>query len=201
MRLFPAAALVLAAAVLNAQGPTNAQGPPPVLRPSPEFTVRLMDGNHLSLSSLRGKVVALLFVHTTCPHCQHASQIFSRLFAEYGARGFQPIDVAFNPMANLYVKDFVTQNNVSYPVGFSPPEDVLNYLGIPVVQRYVVPQIAWIDRKGNIRSQTTPMGEEKFLQESYWRSMIEALTKEPASEPARKTPAHRTTAAKKSPTA
>jgi len=189
MRLVQAATLVLAATTLNAQDL-------PVLRHSPEFTIRTPDGSQTLLSSFHGKVVALLFVHTTCPHCQHASEVFTRLYAEYGAKGFQPVAVAFNPMANLYVKDFVRDHGVTFPVGFSPPEDVLNYLNIPVVARYVVPQIVWIDRKGNIRSQTPPMGDEKLLGEASWRATIEALVKEPATEPAHHTSAHHSTSAK-----
>jgi peroxiredoxin len=185
MRLIRGAALLLAAAfVVTAQEP-------PILKPSPEFKIRFVDGSQVALSSFRGKVVALLFVHTTCPHCQHASEVFSHLSAEYGARGFQPIDVAFNPMANLYVRDFVKDHNITYPVGFDTPENVMNYLGFSIMDRYVVPQIVWIDRKGNIRSQTPPMGDDKLLKEEYWRSMIEMLTKEPMETP--KTTTHRTT--------
>ncbi len=72
----------------------------------------------MPLSSLRGKVVGLLFVHTTCPHCQHASQVFTKLYQEYKPRGFEAVDVAFNTMANLYVKDFVKDYQIGYPVGF-----------------------------------------------------------------------------------
>lgn len=185
MRLIRGAALALAATL------AVAAQEPPIVRPSPEFKIRFVDGTQNTLSSYRGKVVALLFVHTTCPHCQHASEVFSRLYAEYGSRGFQPIDVAFNTMANLYVRDFVKDHNVNYPVGFDSPENVMNYLGFSIMDRYVVPQVVWIDRKGNIRSQTPPMGEDKLLQESYWRNMIETLTKEPMEGP--KTTTHRTT--------
>jgi peroxiredoxin len=190
MRLIRGAALLLAATL------AVAAQEPPIVRPSPEFKIRFVDGTQNTLSSYRGKVVALLFVHTTCPHCQHASEVFSRFYTEYGARGFQPIDVAFNTMANLYVRDFVKDHNVNYPVGFDTPENVMNYLGFSIMDRYVVPQIVWIDRKGNIRSQTPPMGDDKLLQESYWRNMIETLTKEPVEGP--KTTTHRsTTTAKK----
>jgi peroxiredoxin len=198
MRLIPGAALVLAAAVtVGAQAPPAQT--PAVPRPSPEFKVHFVDGTQVPLSSFRGKVVALLFVHTTCPHCQHASEVFTRLYNEYGARGFQPIDVAFNPMANLYVRDFVKDHNVAYPVGFDTPENVLGYLGMSVMERYVVPQIVWIDRKGVIRSQSPPMGDEKLLTEAYWRNMIETLTKESATDASPKTSTHRTTSAKKAP--
>jgi hypothetical protein len=104
--------------------------------------------------------------------------------------------VAFNEMANLFVKDFVKDFGINYPVGFSPREPVLDYLGIPVMDRFVVPQIVWIDRKGNIRSQTPPMGDDKLLNETYWREMIEKLLKEPV-ESAKKPSVHKATSAKK----
>jgi|HubBroStandDraft_6_1064221.scaffolds.fasta_scaffold204575_2 thiol-disulfide isomerase/thioredoxin len=189
MRFLAAAVLLSAALTLRAQAP-------PVLRPSPKFDVKFPDGNQLPLSSLKGKVVGLLFVHTTCPHCQRTSQVFTKLYQEYKPRGFEAVDVAFNPMANIYVRDFVKDYQIGYPVGFSAPDDVLNYLGFSVMERYVVPQIVWIDRQGNIRSQTPPMGDEKLLQESYWRNMIETLLKEPA-EPAKKVPTKTTSSAKR----
>ncbi|MBZ5607744.1 MAG: TlpA family protein disulfide reductase [Acidobacteriia bacterium] len=195
MRLIRGAVLLSAAAVM-----AFAADAPPVIRPAPDYKIRFVDGTQVPLSSFRGKVVALLGVFTTCPHCQHASEVFTRLASEYGSRGFQPIDVAFNSMANLYVRDFVNEHHISYPVGFDTPENVLGFLGYSVMERYVVPQIVWIGRNGNIRSQTPPNGDEKLLNEAYWRQMIETLTKEPVSAPAHKTTStHHTTSAKKTP--
>jgi peroxiredoxin len=187
MRFLAAAVLLSAALTLQAQAP-------PVLRHSPEFVIKFTDGNQMLLSSLKGKVVGLLFVHTTCPHCQRTSQVFTKLYQEYKARGFEAVDVAFNTMANMYVRDFVKDYQIGYPVGYAASDDVLNYMGFSVMERYVVPQIVWIDRQGNIRSQTPPMGDEKLLQESYWRNMIETLLKEPA-DPGKKVPT--TTSAKR----
>ncbi len=164
---------------------------PPAPRPAPDFTIKYADGNQLPLSSLKGKVVALSFVFTTCPHCQHAAEVFSKLYTEYGPRGFQPVSVAFNDMANLFVDDFVKQHNVNYRVGFSPLDPVLEFLGISRMERYAVPQIVWIDRKGIIRSQTPPQdNDEKLLTEPYWREMIEALLKEPAETTRKRSPTH-----------
>jgi peroxiredoxin len=159
-------------------------------RPAPEFMVKYADGNQVPLSSFKGKVVALTFIFTTCIHCQHASQTFSKLYNEYGPHGFQPVGVAINDMANLFVDDFVKNNNVTYRVGYSPLDPVLEFLGMSRMERYVVPQIVWIDRKGLIRSQTPPLGDEKLLAEPYWREMIETLLKEPA-ETTKKHPATR----------
>lgn len=198
MRLACAALMLSAGIGLYAATPkadVPKSGAPPIIRKSPEFVIKFNDGHQMLLSSLRGKVVALLMVHTTCPHCQHTSQVFSQLYSEYGPRGFQPVDAAFNTMANMLVPDFIKQNNVNYPVGFSSPEEVMAYLGYNVMQRYTVPQIVWIDKKGNIRSQTTAMDSDpgydpQKYTEGYWRNMIETLLKEPATEPAHHTAAH-----------
>jgi thiol-disulfide isomerase/thioredoxin len=201
MRLACATLLLFAGVGLNAATP-KAEAPksdaPPVLRKSPEFVIKFVDGKQMLLSDLKGKVVALLMVHTTCPHCQHTSQVFTQFYNEYGARGFQPVDAAFNTMANMYVADFVKNFRIGYPVGYSSPEEVMAYLGYNIMERYTVPQIVWIDRKGNIRSQTPSAGDDQTLYtESYWRNMIETLLKEPATAP----PAHRTSAAKAHPVA
>lgn len=170
---------------------------PPVPRPAPRFTVHFPAGGAMLLSSLKGKVAAILFVHTTCPHCQHTSQIFSRLYAEFGSRGFEPVDVAFNPMASMLVPDFVKDFGITYPTGYGTDVDVLNFLGIPIMERYVVPQIVWLDRKGNIRSQTNPVsGDDKLRTESYWREMIETLLKEPAQTTSRPATPHHAQARK-----
>ncbi len=137
---------------------------PAVLRPSPEFVIRMPDGKQLLLSSFRGQVVALIFVHTTCPICQEASRVFTKLSAEYGARGFQPVDVAFNSMADLYVPEFAENFAISYPVGSSTLEEVMEYLGLPAHQRFTIPQIVWIDRKGDIRVANT---------RKKWRSNVD----------------------------
>lgn len=195
MRLACAAFLLFAGIGLNAATPkadAPASEAPPVLRKSPEFVIKFTDGHQMLLSSLKGKVVALLMVHTTCPHCQHTSQVFTQLYKEYGPRGFQPVDAAFNTMANMYVNDFVKNFGIGYPVGYSTPEEVMAYLGYNVMERYTVPQIVWIDRRGNIRSQTTALGDEAQLYtEGYWRNMIETLLKEPATGAA---PHHTTSA-------
>ena len=174
MRLIATVAVLSSALFLRAEMP-------PVLRPAPEFVIQYNDGHQALLSSFRGKVVALEFLYTTCPHCQHSSQVFSKLNGEFASKGFQPLGVAFNEMPQMLVPDFIKQNNVNFPVGFSPRDAVLTFLGIPVIERFVVPQIVWIDRKGMIRSQTPALGDEKQLQEGYWREMIETLTKEPES--------------------
>src|SRR5260370_23411969 len=79
---------------------------PAVPRPAPDFTIQFPGGQTMQLSSFRGKVVALEFLFTTCPHCAHASQVFSKLSTEYVPKGFQPLGVAFNELLDMLFSHF-----------------------------------------------------------------------------------------------
>jgi len=171
---FACVALFFFTALLQATDP----GPLPVLRPAPDFVINYPGGQKQALNKYRGKVVALEMLFTTCPHCQNAARVFSKLYAEYGAKGFQPVGVAFNEATDAKVTEFVKGTGATYPIGYAERENVLKFLSFSTIDRLVVPQIIWIDRSGNIRSQTPVAGDEKMLQEAYWREMIETLLKE-----------------------
>src|ERR1700675_3274631 len=142
-------AFLLSTVVLLANDPAL-----PVLRPAPDFVIHYPGGQKQLLNKYRGKVVALELLYTTCPHCQNASRIFTKLYAEYGSKGFQPVGVAFNEVSEAQVTDFVKLTGATYPIGYSGREAVLSFLNLSAIERFVVPKIIWIARSGNIRSQT-----------------------------------------------
>lgn len=155
-----------------------------VPRPSPEYTIKLTTGRQLLLSSYRGKVVALLFISTDCPHCADTCQMMERIQKEYGPRGFQTLAVAFNPMAIMLVPEFVQRTKVTFPVGYDERDPVLKYLEISPMFRLYVPIVVFLDRKGVIRAQH--LGDDNFFsaQEKNIRATLENLLKEPAQAPA-----------------
>ena len=156
----------------------------PVLpRKSPELTFTDTSGKPVSLSSYKGKVVLLAFMYTTCPHCQREAQMVTKLQQEYGPRGFQALGIAFNftdkeapAVRAATVSRFNQEFGVGFPTGHSGQEAVQVYLGLSVMDRYVVPQIALLDRQGNIVKQSDPtMGSEELQTESTLRAAIEKL--------------------------
>ena len=165
-----------------------------VPRPSPEYAIRLATGQQLLLSQYRGKVVALMFVQTTCPHCQQTCQLVEKLDKEYGPRGFQPLAVAFNDMAVMLVPDFIKQSGLSFPVGYDTRDPVFTYIQRSPALKTYVPMMVFVDKRGVIRGPY--MGDDKFFapesQEKNIREMIEKLLKEPAG---RKSPSATTKAA------
>jgi thiol-disulfide isomerase/thioredoxin len=147
----------------------------PAIRKAPELAFTVPGQGQKLLSQYRGKVVALELIFTTCPHCQAASHVMGRLQNELGPRGFQAIDVAFNDNADLLVDGFIKEQQTHFPVGWTTRDQVLSFLGISAVERFVVPQLILIDREGMIHYQTPPLGDENSYQESTIRNRLEML--------------------------
>lgn len=148
---------------------------PIVPRPAGEFTYSDLKGKNHALSSLRGKVVLVQFLSTTCPHCQTMSQMLSRLQAEFGPQGFQAIGVAFNEATAEMTASYVDKHHVAIPVGVAPREAVLGYLGFSVMERVSVPQVLIIDRAGQVQEQSERAGTPQLGDEAYLREKIVRL--------------------------
>jgi len=158
----------------------------PVPRPSKEFTITLTSGKQTLLSSYRGKVVMMACMFTTCPHCQALSKIITKLQGELGPRGFQAVGVAFNDEVNTpnnaanaqVTANFVNEFGVGFPMGYAPRPSVMSYLGLSDVERWVVPQVVIIDRKGVVRAQSAAQGTADLQTETYLRKYLGELLDE-----------------------
>jgi thiol-disulfide isomerase/thioredoxin len=153
------------------------------LRKAPELAFTLPGEGERLLSQYRGKVVALEFILTTCPHCQAASRLMTRLQQEYGGRGFQALDVAINGLddgrtpqqADVLVETFSRNFQVGFPVGWVPRDRFVPFMGFSFAELTVVPQLVLMDRKGYIHYQTPAKGEENAMKEATLRQRIEEL--------------------------
>ena len=157
------------------------------LRKAPELAFTIPGQGQKLLSQYRGKVVALEFILTTCPHCQAASHVMTQFQQEYGPRGFQALDLAINALdegrteaqAGQIVQAFTRQFQVGFPVGFIPRDQMMSFMGFSLAERMVVPQLVLIDRKGYIHYQTPASDAtdewEKLMNDSAIRQHIEEL--------------------------
>lgn len=168
----------------------------PAIRKAPEVAFTVPGQGQKLLSQFRGKVIALEFIFTTCPHCQAASHVMSRMQKDFGSRGFQAIDVAFNDNADLLVGEFAKEQQTNFPVGWTTRDQVLAFMGISTVDRFVVPQLILIDREGMIHYQTPPLGDEESYKEDVVRKRVELLLNA-SSTRQRTSGAHRSVVASK----
>lgn len=162
-------ALLLGMSLLASAGET--------LRKAPELSFTIPGKGPQLLSQYRGKVVALSFIFTTCPHCQAESKVLTKFQQEFGARGLQVLDVAVNPNADLLVENFSKDYQVGFPVGWIPQDQMVAFMGFSSA-RFVVPQLVLIDRKGMIHYQTPALEDEnwdKLMKEDAIHQHIEEL--------------------------
>jgi thiol-disulfide isomerase/thioredoxin len=156
-------------------------------RKAPELAFHLPGEGQRLLSQYRGKVVAIEFIFTTCPHCQAAAKVNSKLYSEYASRGFQMIDLAINlndhgpisdQQAASMAQEFATTYGANFPVGWVDKNQMLAFMDFSIMDRLVVPQIVLIDRKGFIRYQTPATSGpewEKVMNEPALHAHIEEL--------------------------
>jgi thiol-disulfide isomerase/thioredoxin len=148
---------------------------PALPRKAPELAINLPGSGPKLLSQYRGHVVALEFIETTCPHCQAASKVMSRIQTAYKSRGLQVLDAAINPNADLLVSDFAREFQTTFPVGWVTFNQFLSFMTFDMRNRVVVPQLVLIDRNGMIRYQTPSGGDPNSTEESTIRKRIEEL--------------------------
>lgn len=161
------------------------------VRKAPELAFNLPSQGQKLLSQYRGKVVMIEFISTTCPHCQAAARVNTKLQNDYGARGLQVIDIAINAYdgggtdasAPGLVEAFAANYGAAFPVGWIKRESMMSFMGFSIMDLMVVPQMVLIDRKGYIHYQT-PAGSgaewEKIMNEPSVRAHIEELLAIPA---------------------
>jgi peroxiredoxin len=152
-------------------------------REAPELMLTDTTGKPLRLSQHRGKVVAIEFMLTTCPHCQNTAKLMSRLQREFGPRGFQAISLPFNDDAAVAAPRFASEHQLAHPIAAIQRNQVYEFAQLSIVVRHSVPILVFVDRRGRIRAQFE--GDADFFQseEVNFRTKILELLKEPPAKP------------------
>src|SRR6201999_1185942 len=106
-----------AACLFAADPPSGPQ--PQIPRQAPELMIQ-MPGKVIQLSQFKGYICALAFMATTCPHCQHMTQMLASLIPEYSQKGVQMLGVTLNAEATTELPNFskVFAHN-AFPIGMS----------------------------------------------------------------------------------
>ena len=166
---------IAAVAALLALAVSSLFATAPVPRKAPELKFLDPSGKEILLSSFGGKVVIIEFMLVKCPHCLRVAQMINKLNGELGPRGFQPVGIVFDDGINgSTVKKFVDYFKVAYTVGYTTSDNVDSYLGREEKERFMVPQIVVIDRKGVIRARRISRTKSTFATSST-RCSLKAL--------------------------
>jgi thiol-disulfide isomerase/thioredoxin len=151
-------------------------------RKCPDLALHMADGKNLPLSQFKGKVVALAFISTTCPHCQNYTQTLSAIQKDYAAKGVQILATAFNDGAQTLLPAFVQQFQPAFPVTWEDRVSALSFLQISVLNQGYVPKVVFIDRAGMIQKQFE--GQDPFFHDpdKNTRTTLDEMLKAPVAQ-------------------
>ncbi len=111
---------------------------------APDFSLKDLEGNNVTLADYKGKVVFLNFWATWCPPCRQEIPDFIKAYEKHKDNGLVILGVAVSDKENS-VRSFVEKNKISYPVAMGD---------VKIVQDYepgqYIPATIVIDRNGKI---------------------------------------------------
>ena len=120
---------------------------PEVDHVAPDFTLPDLEGNQISLSTYKGRVVLLNFWATWCPPCRLEMPTMEKAYRKYRDKGFEVVAVSVDAGPKSSVKSFLRELGLSFQVLLDPDMETLRaYRG------FSLPMTVVIDRQGVIRS-------------------------------------------------
>lgn len=132
-------------------------------KPSPALTIQKLSGPAVQLSQFKGKVVALAFIDTNCPHCQNLTKQLNVIAKEYESKPVQIVACAFNDGVEKLLPQFIQQFQPAFPVGYCTREAVMAYTQYSLAsgKPFYVPHMVFLDRRGVVRGDFP--GESDFM--------------------------------------
>ncbi|HKJ04951.1 MAG TPA: TlpA disulfide reductase family protein [Geopsychrobacteraceae bacterium] len=117
----------------------------PANQKAPDFTLEDMQGNKVSLSDFKGKIVMINFWATWCPPCIEEMPSMEKLYKKLGKEDFVILAINIEPDAREYVAEFLAKNPYTYPVLLDGESLVQELYGA-----YRLPETVIVNRQGEI---------------------------------------------------
>lgn len=104
-------------------------GRPLVGQESPDFRLSLLDGETVSLKSLRGQIAVVNFWATWCPSCVDEMPDLQAVWEAYRGQGVTFLGVAYQDNETT-VRSAIVQFGTTYPVGLDTGDRIAKQYGI-----------------------------------------------------------------------
>lgn len=135
---------------------------------APPFVVTTLEGEQVSLESLRGQVVLVNFWATWCAPCRIELPSFERVYRAKKDRGFVIVGLSTDQAGNDVVGSYIARRGVTFPVAMASGEIVHSYGGARMIPTSIL-----IDRSGRIRHRVTGIFAEPALRLAVNRLLTE----------------------------
>ena len=140
--LRPVPALIIAASVLAVAASAMALN---TGQRAPEIGLRDLNGNNVTMASLRGNVVLVDFWASWCEPCAEEMPVLERLHTTYQAQGLRIVGVSQDRNASN-VQGFLREHRVSFPIVHDAQHAVAGRYSPPRM-----PSSYIVDRSGVVR--------------------------------------------------
>jgi len=118
---------------------------PLVGKPAPDFSLDTLDGKHIALADLRGKVVLLDFWATWCGPCR-AALPHTQDLVDHAAPGLVVLTVDVKEKDDI-IQKFMQDNRYTYPVLLDRDGAIIKAYGVTGIPSYII-----IDRDGTLKA-------------------------------------------------
>ena len=125
--------------------PAAPAGPTEVGDAMPAYSAKLLDGTAYDLAADKGKVVLINVWATWCGPCRFEIPELQKLHDQHAAHGFKVVGVSVDEGDPAEVKQFVTDQKMTYPVVVDAEGRIAS-----VLQTTVLPTSVLVDRNGKI---------------------------------------------------
>ncbi len=113
---------------------------------APEFKLPALNGQYVSLSDFRGKVVMVHFWATWCPPCVEELPTLSKLYQEIKGKDFEMLAVSVDEGGEEAVTSFMRRNGLNVPVLLDTARAISAQYGT-----FKFPETYILDRDGIVR--------------------------------------------------
>ncbi|MBI5203253.1 MAG: TlpA family protein disulfide reductase [Elusimicrobia bacterium] len=147
-------AALVAAVLIGAAACRRPEPKLPSGEPAPDFQAKVLGGQALSLSGLKGKVVLLDFWATWCGPCEETIPHLIQLNGSRRDKGLEVVGVSVDDYPED-VPAYVKTHGMKYPVFVDAEKEVMDLYGVRNV-----PTTVLIDRAGKVRGRWLGAGDE-----------------------------------------
>ena len=138
---------------------------------APDFTLKTLDGQEITLSQLKGKVVLLDFWATWCGPCRESIPHLIQLYNHYRGNGFELIGMDVGERDLDRVRRFIKSMDIPYPIVVATDDVAKSY------RVSGIPETILIDKEGNIRERIA--GFSSTIVQELTRKVAELTSEKP----------------------